>query len=142
MINEKQFTLHGETQKKACIEYISGLSLEELYEVIIREHDPARTLPQNSFSHAIYTEIARAKGDETPEEIKCYCKLHFGLSLLAASNNKEIAKQYSDLLATLEPLSYEYQLKLMRSIPVTSKMTKSQAVEYTEQVLRHFNIGE
>ena len=137
---EKTFVLHSQSHKQSAINFITRLSLEELHEVSIKPHEKHRTLPQNSFSHAIYADVAKHKGDESPEEIKCYCKLTFGLPILSRSDNKEKAERYTGLLETLEPLSYEWQLKLMRSIPVTSEMTTAQCVEYTEEVMRHYGI--
>jgi hypothetical protein len=140
----KHFICHKDDKRRELIRgnammFLRQLPLTDSIEIIIRLYEEPRTLPQNSFSHAIYTDIARKNNDDTPEGIKCYCKLTFGLPILAASNNTDVASRYSMLLETLEPLSYEYQLRLMRSIPVTSVMTKHQKSEYTEQVLNHYS---
>ena len=145
VLKKKTYIIHkddprNESIRSNALNYIRMLPLTRSIEIIIQPYDAKRTLPQNSFSHAIYTEISQHKGDETPMEIKGYCKLHFGLPILANSENRQVAERYSQLMDTLEPLSYEYQLKLMQTIPVTSVMTKKQKTTYTEQILNHFSV--
>lgn len=93
-----------------------------------------RSLDQNAISHAWYNEIATQMAD-TPENIKCECKLRFGVPILRAED-PDFREMYDNSI--LRNLSYEQKLKAMRFIPVTSNMTKPQLSRYLEHIQQSY----
>jgi hypothetical protein len=89
-----------------------------------------RSVDQNALSHAWYNEIATQIAD-TPESVKCECKLRFGVPILRAED-ADFREMYDT--GILRSLSYEQKLKAMRYIPVTSNMSKPQLSRYLEHV--------
>lgn len=93
-----------------------------------------RTLDQNALSHAWYNEIAIQIAD-TPENVKCECKLRFGVPILRAED-PDFREMYDNSI--LRNLTYEQKLKAMRFIPVTSNMTKPQLSRYLEHIQQSY----
>jgi len=124
--------------ENAC-RFIKGINInpDDLLEVIVRDHEKKRTDPQNKLQWRIMVQIAGAKGDETPEDIQAYCKLHVGVPILRAEND-DFREKYDRVV---KPLPYEVKLEIMKgkfSFPVTSIMTTKQKSRYIEEVARHF----
>ena len=86
-----------------------------------------RSLDQNAISHAWYEQIARELREDTPEGVKCECKLRFGVPILRAADS-DFREMYDT--AIRGHLSYEQKLKAMRFLPVTSLMTVPQLRQY------------
>lgn len=98
---------------------------------------PKRTLDQNALIYALYADAAKQLSDCTAEEIKCYCKLHFGVPILRR-DSAEFKQVYDELL---RPMDYENKLKLMGlpiNIPITSIMNKAQLSEYVDRIIQNF----
>ncbi|MDP4546506.1 hypothetical protein [Marinobacter sp. MDS2] len=89
-----------------------------------------RSLDQNAISHAWYNDIALQIAD-TPENVKCECKLRFGVPILRAED-PDFREMYDNSI--LRNLTYEQKLKAMRYMPVTSNMTKPQLSRYLQHV--------
>lgn len=94
-----------------------------------------RSLDQNAISHTWYDQIARELREDTPEGVKCECKLRLGVPILRA-DDAEFREMYDN--AIKGHLSYEQKLKAMRFIPVTSLMTKRQLSRYLEDMQRTY----
>jgi hypothetical protein len=86
----------------------------------------ARTLDQNGISHVWYEQIARELREDTPLEVKNFCKLNYGVPILRAED-KAFRKHYDMVFLRL---SYEQKLEAMTHLPVTSLMNKSQLNQY------------
>lgn len=93
-----------------------------------------RSLPQNSFTHAWYGQMARELPEDDALGWKCYCKLHHGVPILRAED-EEFRETYD---AVIKPLDYERKLIAMREWPVTSRMTRKQLTRYAELVQQDF----
>lgn len=93
-----------------------------------------RSLPQNSFTHAWYAQIARELPEDDELGWKCYCKLHHGVPILRAED-EEFRETYD---AVIKPLTYEQKLIAMRHWPVTSLMTRKQLTKYADAVQDDF----
>lgn len=97
-----------------------------------------RTLRQNKLQRLWLNEIAEQLGDQTPEEVRGYCKLTIGVPILRAEN--ETFRERYD--AIVRPLPYEQKLGLMMEpldFPITRLMTTKQATAYLDGVHRHFS---
>lgn len=93
-----------------------------------------RSLPQNSFTHVWYGQIARELREDDELGWKCYCKLHHGVPILRAED-ATFRETYD---SAIKGLSYEQKLKVMRLLPVTSLMTKAQLSKYADAVQEDF----
>lgn len=96
-----------------------------------------RTVAQNRLQFEWFNEIAKHLGDTTVEEIRAYCKLHFGIPILR-SESESFKVVYDE---HFKGLSYEGKLKLIRlfDIPVTRIMTIAQLTEYLDKIYDHFS---
>jgi len=97
----------------------------------------SRTPEQNRLQRLWVGEVSAQKGDETPEEIRGYCKLHFGVPLLR-HENEEFAEAYDK---HIKPLPYETKLAYMMhplDFPVTRLMNIDQKSRYLDSVLMHW----
>ena len=120
---------HG--SKERCIEDIKNLDEDAQWQVEIKKHN--RSEMQNRTVFMWYREIAKAKGDETPTDVRGHCKLHFGVPILREDND-DFREDYDQIV---RPLSYENKLKIMvepLDLPVTRIMTVDQMQRYMEEV--------
>ena len=91
-----------------------------------------RSLAQNRLQFQWAREAAEQRGDMTPEEVRCEWKLHHGVPIL-----RESSASFRDIYDTaIKPLPYEYKLKAMRIIAVSSEMTVRQMVQYLDTIER------
>lgn len=97
----------------------------------------ARRDRQNRLAQRWFTDVSRQKEDETHEEVRAYCKLHFGVPILRAEN--EAFRQSYD--RTMRPLDYETKLAAMKNldIPVTRLMTVKQMTAFMDEVQRYWS---
>lgn len=93
-----------------------------------------RSVDQNALIYALYQEVAAQKEDESITDIRRMCKLHFGVPILRAAN-EEFRYVYDH---AIKPLDYEFKLRAMDWLPVTSKMNKTQAGDFINAVIREF----
>jgi hypothetical protein len=97
-----------------------------------------RSLKQNRLQRQWLNEIAEQIGDQTPEEVRGYCKLTIGVPILRAEN-EAFRERYDTIV---KPLPYEQKLALMMEpldFPITRLMTTKQATAYLDGVHRHFS---
>jgi hypothetical protein len=93
-----------------------------------------RSLDQNALSHCWYGQLARELREDNEVGWKSYCKLHFGVPILRADDEK--FREFYD--RALKVLHYEQKLAAMQYVPVTSLMTKPQLSAYLEAMQFHF----
>lgn len=118
------------------ISFLSNIPPEEVYDVTIEPHKRDRSLAQNNLSFMWYGQAADQLKDETAEEKRAYCKLHFGIPILREDANY---KAKYDLI--LKPRTYAEKIAMMMypfDLPVTSLMNVKQFTRYLEDVERHF----
>ena len=94
-----------------------------------------RSIDQNAISHCWYEQVARELREDSPEGVKCECKLRFGVPILRAAD-ADFREMYDT--AIRGHLSYEQKLKAMRFLPVTSLMTVKQLSQYLVDVQAHY----
>ena len=94
-----------------------------------------RSIDQNAISHCWYEQVARELREDSPEGVKCECKLRFGVPILRAAD-ADFREMYDT--AIRGHLSYAQKLKAMRFLPVTSLMTVKQLSQYLEDVQAHY----
>lgn len=97
-----------------------------------------RTLRQNRLQRQWINEIAEQLGDQTPEEVRGYCKLTIGVPILR-EGHEDFRERYD---AVIKPLPYEQKLALMMEpidLPVTRLMSTKEHTAYLDGVHRHFS---
>jgi hypothetical protein len=97
-----------------------------------------RSLRQNKLQRLWLNEIAEQLGDQTPEEVRGYCKLTIGVPILRAENEDFRAK-YD---AIVKPLPYEDKLALMMEpldFPVSRLLSTEQHARYLDGIFKHFS---
>lgn len=80
---------------------------------------------------------AEAQGDQTAEEYRAYCKLHFGVAIMKAQSEL-YAEKYDRIV---KPLPYEQKLELMKEpfdFPVTRGMSTANEKKYLDQVYQFY----
>lgn len=106
--------------------------------VTIEPPGSTRTLRQNKLQRLWLKEIAQQLGDQTPEEVRGYCKLTIGVPILR-NENEAFRERYDEIV---KPLPYEQKLALMMEpldFPVTRLMNTKQATAYLDGIHRHFS---
>jgi hypothetical protein len=96
-----------------------------------------RTVEQNRLQRLLVKEIADQLGDQTPEEVRGYCKLTLGVPILREEN--EAFREAYD--RAVKRLPYEAKLAIMMEpldMPVTRLMTVEQKTRYLDAIYRHF----
>jgi len=97
-----------------------------------------RSVEQNKLQRMWVAEISDQMGDRTSEEVRGYCKLHFGVPIMRAENDK-FREVYDRLI---RPLDYAAKLELMMvpmDLPVTRIMKTPQKTAYLDAVYKHFS---
>lgn len=106
------------------------------FTVTVREGLP-RSTPQNRLQQQWCKDVATQLGDRTPEEVRGYCKLHFGVPIRREEPEYDAAYR-ADVLG----LPYERKLRLMMEpfdLAVTRDMTTKQLTRYLDAMQAHFS---
>lgn len=127
--------IETEHDRSMLIRFIEGRKLPFTTTITDGKH---RTTLQNRLQRQWMVEIAAQVGGETPEDVRGYCKLAFGVPILRAENDAFRAS-YD---AIVKQLPYEFKLKLMKEpfdFGVTRIMTTRQKTAYLDAVHRHYS---
>ena len=89
---------------------------------------------QNSLWAVWYNHISKQLQEYTPRQVKCICKLRYGVPILRAENG-EFRRVYNKYMLHM---SYEEKLEFIYYVRVTSEFTKSQGCVYTETLQREY----
>jgi len=122
-----QRILRSERDREAVMAWIKSQRLPCSVKV---EPGAKRSLEQNQLQRQWLLE-AQEQGDQSAEEYRAYCKLHFGVPILRAENER-FCEQYDRVV---KPLAYEAKLDLMQEpidFPVTRLMSVSQKTRYLD----------
>lgn len=137
MTRKKQITrtIRNQGDKNFLIKYLSGIDLYPLH-VSIKPGVEPRSLQQNRLQFQWFND-AEGQGDQTANEYRAYCKLHFGVPLLR-SEDEEFRSVYDEII---RPAPYENKMRMMMppiDLPVTSRMKVKTMSLYLNQVWDHF----
>lgn len=97
----------------------------------------SRSTLQNRLAQRWFSDIVRQLGDQTHDEVRAYCKLHFGVPILRAEN--EAFKASYDRI--LKPLDYAEKLEAIRvfDFPITRLMSTKQMTQFMDAMQRHWS---
>ena len=100
-----------------------------------------RSNEQNRLQQMWHLEAAEQLQDETAEQKRGYCKLHFGVPILRAENPK-YREKYDRLI---RPYPYEHKIELMMvplDFPVSRLMTTGQCKRFLDEICDYYtNLG-
>lgn len=105
-------------------------------EIIVQKRPVKRSVDQNKLQRKWLLE-AEAQGDQTAEEYRGFCKLHFAVPMLRWEL-PEFKEKYDRIV---KPLPYESKLELMQEpldFPCTRLMSKDQKSRYLDAIFQHF----
>lgn len=123
-----------EHDRKQFIRFLEGRKFPFTVSLVDGKH---RTNDQNKLQRLWVNEISQQLGDQTPEEVRGYCKLAFGVPILR-HENEAFCKEYDQLI---KPLPYQSKLKLMMEpfdFGVTRIMTTRQKTAYLDRIYSEF----
>lgn len=106
------------------------------YLVTITEQGDERSSQQNRLQQLWHSEASAQLRDETAEEKRAYCKLHFGVPILRADDAFK-----ADYDRVIKPMDYQTKLALMAEpfdFPVTRLMTVKQKKQFLDAVWNHY----
>lgn len=124
-----------EQARDMLVKFIMGKKLPFTVSIADGKH---RTNDQNHLQRKWVMEVSAQLGDRTPEEVRGYCKLHFGVPILR--NENDAFRLTYDRLIRDRP--YDEKLEFMMvpmDLPVTRIMTTRQKTAYLDAVHRHFS---
>jgi len=127
--------IEDEPNRKLLIRFIEGQVLPFSITITAGRR---RSIEQNKLQRLWCNEISEQLGDQTPENVRGYCKLAIGVPILRAESEKFRVK-YD---AVVKPLPYEQKLAIMMEpldMPITRFMTVRQKSKYLDGVYQHFS---
>jgi len=119
-------------------QFLAGLDGSKEWVVTIERQSKKRSAAQNRLQQKWHMEAAQQLKDETAEEKRAFCKLHFGVPILRAEDEKFKA-EYDRVI---RPMPYETKLSLMRvpfDFPTTRLMSVEQKTRYLDAVWNHYS---
>lgn len=95
-----------------------------------------RSTAQNRLAQRWFTDIATQLGDQTHEDVRAECKLHFGVPILRAEN-EAFRLSYDRVI---KALPYEEKLAAIKAfdLPVTRLMNVKQMTAFMDEMQRHW----
>ena len=97
-----------------------------------------RSTEQNRLQRKWISEVSEQLGDQTPEEVRGYCKLTIGVPILRAED-ANFCMRYD---AVFKPLPYETKIELMQEpfdFAVTRLMSTKQKSTYLDNMARYWS---
>jgi len=96
----------------------------------------SRSHAQNRLAQRWFSDVATQLGDQTHEDVRAMCKLHFGVPILRAENEAFCAS-YDRIM---KHLPYEDKLAAIKSfdLPVTRIMTVKQMSAFMDAMQQHW----
>lgn len=126
--------IESEFGRQSLIRFVEKQKLPFIAEVTPGR---ARTVAQNKLQRMWLNEISEQMGDRTPEEVRGFCKLHFGVPIMRSAS-EGFQQTYDEVI---RPLPYPAKLKLMMvplDLPVTRIMNTKQTTQYLDDIYAYF----
>jgi hypothetical protein len=131
--------LRSEQDKQSLIRYLQTQTLPYPCKVRLAEGEESRSEKQNRLQFRWYKD-AEVQGDQTAQEYRALCKLHFGVPILRMEED-DFRQRYDRLI---RPMPYEQKLELMAEpfdLPITSIMNVQQMSQYLDRMWNHFTVN-
>lgn len=125
--------VRNEPERENAIRVLEARQLPFTMEIV---KGVKRSNKQNKLSRK-WCKEAEEQGDQTAEQYRAYCKLHFGVALMKAQSEL-YAEKYDRIV---RPLPYEQKLELMAEpfdFPVTRLLNTSNEKKYLDLMHQYF----
>jgi C-terminal processing protease CtpA/Prc len=133
---EVHLTIHNVDEKDKLWTLLKQIDFSQAMDVWIKPHESDRSLDQNNLVGKWYRD-AEAQGDQTAEEYRAYCKLHFGVPIMRKGSER-YKEKYDRLFK--DRYTYEEKLEWMQEpgdYPVTRVMSVKQFAQFMDKVREH-----
>jgi len=138
----EKISVNSQAKLSEAITMLTRLFRDKKFVVVSMRPGKDRTLDQNALWFAMYERIAMSTEMGDVEEVRRYCKLHYGVPIMRASC-AEFRDGYN--LALLN-LPYEIKLRWMGpcamfgpdGFPVTRLFNRAQGCQYTDRIVEEF----
>ena len=94
-----------------------------------------RSRSQNALAFALYQQIAGQTEDQSINDIRCHCKLTYGVPIRCASD-PDFAEVWG---AIQQATTHEQRLYLMLDQEVTRNFKKPQFTAYIDEIIREYS---
>ena len=127
-------TINSQSSLSDLIGELRQLFKEKKYFQISINTGKKRSLDQNAIGHVWYAQVEKEEKEYTASEVKCLCKLWFGVPILRGDD-----EEFNVYCVTvLDPMTYEAQVALMLHFRLTSLMDTGQKSRYLEAIQKHY----
>ena len=142
MSKAEKVAVNGAARLSEAITKLTAMFRESKYVVVTMRPGKDRTLDQNALWHSLYQRIAEMTQMGDLEDVRRYCKLHFGVVIMRR-DDEDFRRGWAQMFLALE---YEKKLELMGpcalfgpdGFPVTRLFNRRQGIEYTNKVVDEF----
>jgi hypothetical protein len=127
--------IENDGDRKMLVRFIEAQKLPMTVNIEIGRQ---RSKAQNRLQRKWMKEIADQLGDQTPEEVRGFCKLTIGVPILRMENER-FREAYD---RRVRPMPYEQKMAFMMEpfdLAVTRIMTTKQKTAYLDGVHRYFS---
>lgn len=127
-------TVHTDTERKLAADFVA--SFVPPFTLTLTK-GAKRSVDQNRLNRLWVNEIAEQLGDQSPEEVRGFCKLTVGVPILRAENER-FCEEYDRLI---RPMSYEDKISIMQlplDFAVTRLMTTKQFTSYLDALAMYW----
>jgi hypothetical protein len=138
-MKDQLITLSTRQNVYRLIDKFMGENPQKKFRINLVEQGKKRTISANNQQHLWYGQIAKAKGDVTPLDVKNWCKASIGLPII--NNSAVHGDKMGFLLDKLDYYnhSYENQMRLIQCLEVTSLFNTPESKEYMENMIFYWN---
>lgn len=138
----EKISVNCQAKLSEAVTMLTRLFRDKKFVVVSMRPGKDRTLDQNALWFAMYDRIAKSTEMGDVEDVRRYCKLHFGVQILLNEDPEFQQAWYR----VMRHLTYEEKLAAMGGcklfgpdgMPVTSLFNRAQGVAYTDRILAEF----
>ncbi|WP_313308737.1 hypothetical protein [Stutzerimonas nitrititolerans] len=137
-----RISVNSAARLSEAITRLTAMYRDKKYVVVSLRPGKDRTLDQNALWFALYERIAQMTQIGDTEDVRRYCKLHFGVPIMRAAD-ADFRDGWNRMFLHLE---YEQKLELMGpcslfgpdGFPVTRLFNRAQGIAYTDRIVEEF----
>lgn len=138
----EKISVNCQAKLSEAVTMLTRLYRDKKFVVVSMRPGKDRTLDQNALWFAMYDRIAKSTEMGDIEDVRRYCKLHFGVPIMRAGCD-EFRDGWAESFIHLQ---YEVKLRLMGpcamfgpdGFPVTRLFDRAQGCQYTDRIAEEF----
>lgn len=138
----EKISVNSQAKLSEAVTMLTRMFRDKKFVVVSMRPGKDRTLDQNALWFAMYDRIAKSTEMGGIEDVRRYCKLHFGVPIMRAGCS-EFRTGWAE---SFIHLPYEVKLRLMGpcamfgpdGFPVTRLFDRAQGCQYTDRIVDEF----